>query len=136
MRHCVNELNRQAFGGGLDQPLDYWAPAVCQSFLTNTSQAQFGVTLSGEFSAAVNDVRRHCHCHLHLQSYLISFFFFVVRPLDQGHRHQRKLPGLRSVQRLAELERVDEAGYHELCHGRDGRHAHRWWLVLLDVEDR
>ncbi|KAI0695715.1 glycoside hydrolase superfamily [Cytidiella melzeri] len=44
-----------AFGGGLDQPLDHWPPAACQGFQTNQSNLDFGPTITGEFSAAVNN---------------------------------------------------------------------------------
>lgn len=44
-----------AFGGGLNQPLDYWPPAACRAFQTNQSNFDFGPTITGEFSAAVND---------------------------------------------------------------------------------
>lgn len=44
-----------AFGGGLDQPIDYWPPAACRAFQTNQSNFDFGPTITGEFSAAIND---------------------------------------------------------------------------------
>ncbi|GJE83932.1 glycoside hydrolase family 5 protein [Phanerochaete sordida] len=44
-----------AFGGGLNQPLDYWPPAACRAFQTNQSNFDFGPTITGEFSAAIND---------------------------------------------------------------------------------
>ncbi|THG97563.1 hypothetical protein EW026_g4454 [Hermanssonia centrifuga] len=44
-----------AFGGGLDQPLDYWPPAACRAFQVNQSNIDFGPTITGEFSAAIND---------------------------------------------------------------------------------
>ncbi|EMD31782.1 glycoside hydrolase family 5 protein, partial [Gelatoporia subvermispora B] len=44
-----------AFGGGLDAPLDSWPPAACRGFQTNASQTTFGITITGEFSAAIND---------------------------------------------------------------------------------
>ncbi|KAI0337316.1 glycoside hydrolase [Trametopsis cervina] len=44
-----------AFGGGLDQPLDHWPTAACQAFQTNQSNIDFGPTITGEFSAAIND---------------------------------------------------------------------------------
>ena len=46
----------QAFGGGLDQPIDYWPPAACRAFQVNQSNIDFGPTITGEFSAAINDV--------------------------------------------------------------------------------
>lgn len=50
-------MTYQAFGGGLDQPLDYWPAAACRAFQTNQSNFDFGPTITGEFSAAINDVR-------------------------------------------------------------------------------
>ena len=47
----------QAFGGGFDQPIDSWGPAACRAFQVNQSNIDFGPTITGEFSAAVNDVR-------------------------------------------------------------------------------
>jgi len=44
-----------AFGGGLNQPLDYWPPAACRAFQVNQSNVDFGITITGEFSAAIND---------------------------------------------------------------------------------
>ncbi|KAI0922151.1 hypothetical protein AcW2_006923 [Taiwanofungus camphoratus] len=44
-----------AFGGGLNQPLNTWPLAACQGFQTNQSNIQFGLTITGEFSSAIND---------------------------------------------------------------------------------
>ncbi|KAK7685287.1 hypothetical protein QCA50_011650 [Cerrena zonata] len=44
-----------AFGGGLNQPLDHWPTAACQAFQVNQSNFDFGITITGEFSAAIND---------------------------------------------------------------------------------
>lgn len=44
-----------AFGGGLDAPLDHWPTAACQGFQVNQSLFDFGLTITGEFSAAIND---------------------------------------------------------------------------------
>ncbi|KAI0079030.1 glycoside hydrolase [Panus rudis PR-1116 ss-1] len=44
-----------AFGGGLNQPLDYWPTAACRAFQVNQSNVDFGITITGEFSAAIND---------------------------------------------------------------------------------
>ncbi|CAL1708174.1 unnamed protein product [Somion occarium] len=44
-----------AFGGGLDQPLDHWPTAACGAFQVNQSNFDFGITITGEFSAAIND---------------------------------------------------------------------------------
>ncbi|KAL6304109.1 glycoside hydrolase [Sparassis latifolia] len=43
------------FGVNMDQPVDYWPPFACNAYDTNTSQSAFGVTVSGEFSSAIND---------------------------------------------------------------------------------
>lgn len=44
-----------AFGGGLDQPVDFWPPEACKAFQVNQSNIDFGPTITGEFSAAIND---------------------------------------------------------------------------------
>ncbi|KAH9936894.1 glycoside hydrolase [Epithele typhae] len=44
-----------AFGGDFNHPLDFWPQTGCIAFNSNASQATFGLTLSGEFSGAIND---------------------------------------------------------------------------------
>ncbi|KAI0785590.1 glycoside hydrolase superfamily [Abortiporus biennis] len=44
-----------AFGGGLDQPINFWPPAACRAFQVNQSNIDFGITITGEFSSAIND---------------------------------------------------------------------------------
>ncbi|KAI0751685.1 glycoside hydrolase superfamily [Daedaleopsis nitida] len=44
-----------AFGGDFNHPLDYWPQVGCVSYSNNQSQVDFGITLSGEFSGAINN---------------------------------------------------------------------------------
>ncbi|PCH41703.1 glycoside hydrolase family 5 protein [Wolfiporia cocos MD-104 SS10] len=44
-----------AFGGNFYHDLSYFPTYACQSFGVNQSQAAFGVTITGEWSAAIND---------------------------------------------------------------------------------
>ncbi|RPD62162.1 glycoside hydrolase [Lentinus tigrinus ALCF2SS1-7] len=44
-----------AFGGDFDHPLDYWPSVGCQAYSNNQSQLDFGITISGEFSGAINN---------------------------------------------------------------------------------
>ncbi|TFK88056.1 glycoside hydrolase family 5 protein [Polyporus arcularius HHB13444] len=44
-----------AFGGDFDHPLDFWPSVGCQAYSNNQSQIDFGITISGEFSGAINN---------------------------------------------------------------------------------
>ncbi|KAI0759749.1 glycoside hydrolase [Trametes elegans] len=44
-----------AFGGDFNHPLDYWPQVGCIAYSNNQSQTDFGITLSGEFSGAINN---------------------------------------------------------------------------------
>ncbi|KAL7281935.1 hypothetical protein ACG7TL_003402 [Trametes sanguinea] len=44
-----------AFGGDFNHPLSYWPQVGCIAYNNNQSQTDFGITLSGEFSGAIND---------------------------------------------------------------------------------
>ncbi|KAI0829201.1 glycoside hydrolase [Trametes gibbosa] len=44
-----------AFGGDFNHPLTYWPQVGCIAYNNNQSQSDFGITLSGEFSGAIND---------------------------------------------------------------------------------
>nr|VWP01326.1 Protein kinase domain-containing protein [Ganoderma boninense] len=44
-----------AFGGDFDHPLSYWPQAGCIAYGNNQSQMDFGVTISGEWSGAINN---------------------------------------------------------------------------------
>ncbi|KAI0666164.1 glycoside hydrolase [Trametes maxima] len=44
-----------AFGGDFNHPLDYWPQVGCIAYNNNQSQSDFGITLSGEFSGAINN---------------------------------------------------------------------------------
>ncbi|KAI0333479.1 glycoside hydrolase [Cubamyces sp. BRFM 1775] len=44
-----------AFGGDFNHPIDYWPQVGCIAYNTNQSQSDFGITVSGEFSGAINN---------------------------------------------------------------------------------
>ncbi|EJF55770.1 glycoside hydrolase [Dichomitus squalens LYAD-421 SS1] len=44
-----------AFGGDFNHPLDYWPQVGCVAYTNNQSQSDFGITISGEFSGAINN---------------------------------------------------------------------------------
>ena len=44
-----------AFGGDFDHPLNFWPQVGCISYSNNQSQSDFGITISGEFSGAINN---------------------------------------------------------------------------------
>ena len=44
-----------AFGGDFDHPLSYWPQAGCVAYGNNQSQMDFGITISGEWSGAINN---------------------------------------------------------------------------------
>lgn len=45
----------QAFGGDFNHPLDHWPSVGCQAYSNNQSQRDFGITITGEWSAAINN---------------------------------------------------------------------------------
>ncbi|KAI1792509.1 glycoside hydrolase [Ganoderma leucocontextum] len=44
-----------AFGGDFNHPLSYWPQAGCNAYGNNQSQMDFGITISGEWSGAINN---------------------------------------------------------------------------------
>ncbi|KAI8984881.1 glycoside hydrolase [Trametes punicea] len=44
-----------AFGGDFNHPLSYWPQVGCIAYNNNQSQSDFGITISGEWSGAIND---------------------------------------------------------------------------------